>query len=184
MEVTALNFERCEFFVTRLDAGTHLCERVDDAAHRPAAERGVAGERGLKRLGGEDSGEEAHGSAGVPGVEGAARGVEPAETHAVNFDGPVAGFDFYSEAAEAIQSAGAILGCGIIAEFARALGERGENGVAMRDRFIARNFDCAVDFAGRADCFFRHPGILACVAARFGEPTQPRVAVLLKQPRA
>ena len=63
---------------------------------------------------------------------------------------------------KAIERALAIRCCRIAANFAAPLRQRRQNGVAMRNRFIARNLDHSRDGTGRFDLFFGHGGILAC----------------------
>ena len=70
---------------------------------------------------------------------------------ALNFNYGVGRFDFYAEAAEAFERAGTILSSGIVAYFGGTFGQGGQNCIAMRDGFISRNFDGAIDFAGGID---------------------------------
>ena len=51
------------------DPGSHSLQGHDDPPHRTAAQRVIAGDRGLERVGGQNSGQHPHGAAGVACVE-------------------------------------------------------------------------------------------------------------------
>src|SRR5439155_633805 len=78
--------ERQRVAVRVIDAGTHGPQGLGDAPHRPAPQRGVAGERGREPLAGEDAEDEARGGAGVPAMQ---PGNGTRETGHVDLDGGV-----------------------------------------------------------------------------------------------
>jgi hypothetical protein len=57
----------------RIQARTHALERLDDAPHRPAGERGVADNRARKLMARQHPGQQPHRGAGIAGVERAFR---------------------------------------------------------------------------------------------------------------
>ncbi len=67
---------------------------------------------------------------------------------------------------ETIESAPAIRRRRIAADFAPPSGQRRQNGIAMRDRFISRYFNDSGDRTGRFDRFLSHDGILTCSLMR------------------
>ena len=60
--------------------GAHAFERHDDALHRPALQRGVAGDGRAERMGRENPGQHTHRAAGIAGVEHLRRRDQSART--------------------------------------------------------------------------------------------------------
>ncbi len=69
-----------------LDARPHPAERLDDAAHRPAPERVVAGQRGREGKAGENAGEQPGGGTRIAGIERRVRGTESRRATSDNSD--------------------------------------------------------------------------------------------------
>jgi hypothetical protein len=82
VENGAVNRDRRAIAVCRVNARTHPRQRIDDAAHRPAAQRPIAGERGNERMCGDDAGEHAHRAPRVAAIEWSGGFAEPAHTAA------------------------------------------------------------------------------------------------------
>ena len=74
----------------RDEACADPAQRLDDAAHRPAAQRGVAGEEGGERMGGEQPHEEPRAGAGIAEIEHVVGLAQPADADAVDAPATVA----------------------------------------------------------------------------------------------
>jgi hypothetical protein len=103
----AVNGQRRRTGVRR-DAGAHALERNDDPAHRPAAQRLVAGDRGGEPVCGQGAGHHPHRAAGITGIEsrrGGRPATEPATGDAQLQAGVVLphGFDLHPEGAQAVE---------------------------------------------------------------------------------
>src|ERR1700686_958261 len=90
MEAPAANFERSEIIFAGANVGAHFAQRADDAFHGAFLQRGVSGQLRSERLPRKDAGQQAHGGAGVAGIESAARALQSAKTVAGDAGG---GFD-------------------------------------------------------------------------------------------
>lgn len=137
VEIAAANFERGAAAIVATNIGAHLTKRVDDAAHGAATKRVVSGDNGAERLASEHTGEHADGRAGIFGVERFARLFQTGEARAGDVDSAVFGVNYDAEAAETFEGAAAVGGGGVVGDFAASFGERGDDGVTMRDGFIA-----------------------------------------------
>jgi len=108
----------------RRDFRAHGGERIENPAHRPAAQRSIARNRRREGLPCEDAGEKAHRGAGIARVERPARRFQAAQAFAGYANRAILRFNFDSETSKTIEGALAIGRGGIIAGFAYALGER------------------------------------------------------------
>ena len=75
--------QRC-VSIGRLDAGAHAFQRLDDAPHRAARQRGVANQPARKAVARHDAGHEPHRRARVSGVERLGRREQAANTAALD----------------------------------------------------------------------------------------------------
>ena len=134
--------------LVRVDTGAHGAQRGDDAPHRAATQGGVPGERGRERVAGGHAGQQAHRRAGVLAVEGGRRlrKLSARDRHEVRR--PV---DGGAEGADAGQGGTAIEPGGVAADGRRALGQRRQHGIAMRDRLVPWQGDAAGRAARRHD---------------------------------
>lgn len=114
----------------------------------------------------EDAAQQAHGGAGVSCVEISPGFVKPPKALADDLYRAILGFRVRAQARKAIESAAAIGGGGIVFETARAIGQRGENRVAMGDGFIAGEGYGAGSAFGGSDDAIGHAAILANGARR------------------
>ena len=162
MQRGALNFERRDVSIFGRDFRAHRRQRIQHAPHRTAPQRGIAGNRGAKRLAGEHSGEQPHRRSGISGVESASRRTEPIQAAAGNprtcrsFDSTF--IPRRSRQSKVLRQSAALAKFEISLG---ALGERRQNRVAMRNGFIAGQFDDALDFLARMDFPLAHAEILA-----------------------
>jgi hypothetical protein len=138
--------------VGRLDAGAHALQRPDDAAHRPAGQRSIPDHRRRKGVAGQHAGQQPHRGAGVAGVERRGGRTELTETSSQYSDRAVRRlFHLDAQGAQAAQRRPAVCPGSEMCQCRPSVGERGEQGIAVRDRFIARNGEPAAQAAGRRD---------------------------------
>ena len=189
VEAAAADVERGEVAAAGADARAHLRKRLDDAAHRAAAQGGVAGEGGIEGLAGEQAGEKTQSGAGVAGVEGAAEktGRAAEGVKAAASDGNrgrrrcrlVAGgesdhADGDAELCQASEGAAAVVSGGEVLNFGGAVGKGGEQGVTMGDGLVAGHRQGTGDGAGGGDGEGTHGGILAGDRLQVAEDRQER----------
>jgi hypothetical protein len=129
--------------IVGLDRGAHALERDDDALHRPAAQRLVAGHGGRQRVCRQHPCEHANRGAGIARVEhtgGRLQAAEPAPGDAQPQPVGVAPqiFDRDAETSQALER-GTAVGAGRVAGNLRhAIGQCGKHRVPVRDGFVAR----------------------------------------------
>lgn len=151
-----MNFERGEIVVAAADIRAHLAKRSDDTLHRALLEGIVTGDFGGEGLSGENAGQEPNRGAGIFRVEGAPGAFEAVKAAAGNLNGATVVCDTGAERFDAGQRALTIASCGEIAEFAGAVSEGGEHGVAVGDGFVAGKFEAAGERVGGVDGFGFH----------------------------
>ena len=139
--------------VVGLDAGAHAAERLGDPLHRPAAERGVAGELELlPLLAREDPGEEADEGARVGAVDRPAGSDEPSQALAEDVQRVLAVLvDGDPEGANRLDRR---LGVGRAAEAGDArlaVADRAEQDRAVGDRLVAGHGDVPDEARDRLD---------------------------------
>src|SRR5208283_1627700 len=115
--------------------------RSNDPLHGAFLERTVAGNSSGESLSTENAGKKANGGAGILCVEGAPTAFQAAQAVAGDLDGGAVQGDVRAERFHAAESAVAIAGGGEIAQFAGAIGQSGEHGVAVRNGLVAGRFD-------------------------------------------
>ena len=130
--------------VSGVDVPAHPLQRVDDAPHRTALQRRVAGQNGVERVAGEDAGEQAHGRARVAGVEhlrwthqrpdSAAR-----DGHRGRLTGLRGLLDLDPEGAQTPQRRAAVGAGRVAADRRGAPGQRRQQRVTVRDGLVARD---------------------------------------------
>ena len=87
MQRASFDLKRCAaVFMNRSDRSAHLRKRRHDALHRTLLDRSVAGDRRIKRLSGENAGEQPYSRAAVSCVDDAGRPGEPMQPFSVNDD--------------------------------------------------------------------------------------------------
>ena len=176
--------------VDGLDAGAHAGQRVDDAFHRPPAQRGVAGDGRREGMRSEDAGEQPRRRARVLRVQRRRRCGQPAQASAVDDDGGEAagggiGFamDRDAQRAQAVERGRAIGAGRIVRDPARAVGQRRQQRVAMRDGLVAGDTKTARQAPRRDNMRFqcrRHPTTIPCRLPRAAvAPTADRVGARL-----
>jgi hypothetical protein len=141
------------------EARAHRFERLADALHGAARERGVADQRELALLRCEQAGDHAHGRAGVAAVE---RGWPAADfaADAGDFDDAVFGAALRLAPSALMQARVEAQSAPVEKLVKREVpfGEGGQHAVAMADGFVAGQAQAAVDVFGGADeAFQRKP---------------------------
>ena len=145
-----------------LDLRAHFEKWLDDAGHRSPRERFISEQLAGKRLAGENAAQHAHGRAGVSAIERLRRSLQlraysadfnrsAAYRSIANLPITVFALEWLPLAAEfchAIEGAGAVARRGKILEAARALGNRRQHRVPMRDGFVSGNANDAAHLAG------------------------------------
>jgi len=130
--------------VPRVDACAHAGERLGDAAHRPARERGIADERAVEALPGEQAGEQAHAGAGVAAIERLRTAAQAIQTHAVHDALAVARrLDPHAELRHDGRGGAGVLAFQETADARGALRDRSQHQRAVRDRLVARHRELA-----------------------------------------
>ena len=127
--------------VVVLHARPHALQRHRAAPHRPAPERGVAGDLAPERVPGQHAGEHPHRGAGVVGFEDVGWREGPAKAAAFELHPWTVTADVDAEAREAGEGGRAVAAGRVIVEPGAPAGEGAEEGVAMRDRLVAGNHD-------------------------------------------
>ncbi len=124
--------------------------------HRPAPERVVAGDRRAERMRGEDAGEHAHRAAGIAGVEDGSRaraGRAAARPATVTRRPPLRVardlLDGDAERPQAAQRRSAVGAGRIAVDGGGAVGDRRQQGVAVRNRLVAGRAHAAAHAGGR-----------------------------------
>ena len=140
------------------DPCAHALQGVDDAPHRPAAQRGVTGDCACERMACQDTRQQAHGGSGVAGVQRRCRGPQAAEAPSRDGDRRAAvarATRFHphldTERLQAPQG-GCAVGAGrIVAYGGRSVGQRRQQGVAVRYGLVTGNPQLAADRTAGAD---------------------------------
>jgi uncharacterized protein (TIGR02300 family) len=121
------------------ERGTHARQRLDHAAHGPAAQRGVAREQAGERLAGEDAHQQAGARAGVAEVEHLLGLGEPGLAAALHAPAARAQpLDRHAQRAHRPRRAQHVLALEQALDQGGARGERGEHQRPVRDRLVAR----------------------------------------------
>ena len=132
------------------DARAHLRERLADAFHGAAAERGVADEGEAARLRCDQARQHAHGRAGVAAVEGMVRGGEVAGGSG-DFDCVVRPRNLGAEGGDTGEGGGTVGAGGEIGKARGPVGESAQQCVTVADTFVAGQAKAALDIAGGLD---------------------------------
>ena len=162
--------------VDGLDAGAHAGERIDDPLHRPPAQRGIAGDRRGEGMGRENARQQPCRRARVLRVERRRGRRQPTQASAVHDDGGLAAGDRiglalegHAERAQAVERGRAIGAGRIVRDPARAIGQRRQQRVAMRDGLVAGDAKTARQAPRRDNMRFqcrRHPATIPCGSPR------------------
>ena len=158
---TTVNFQWRPFACARLDPCSHLRKRSHNARHRSPRKRIVSAQLAREGLAGEDATQHAHGRAGVSAVQYLRRSLQP-RPNPMHFNRAVIVFRALPLAAEfrhAIERAGAIACRRKVLKTTRALRNRCQHGVAVRDGFIPRNADDSLHGARRTNDDARTVGL-------------------------
>jgi hypothetical protein len=115
---------------------THAFQGHNDPPHRTTAQRIVARHRGPKGVGRQDSGKHSHGAARISGVEHAGRGRQAAKAAAADRQREATGVasglvDGHAQGTEAANRRCAVAAGGVASDFGAAIGQRGEQRIAM-----------------------------------------------------
>jgi len=154
----AVNFERRKIIVAATDIRPHLAQRSDHALHGALLQRSIAGDSAVEGLPRENTGEQADGGAGIFGVERAPGALETATAVAGDLYSRALGRDAGAERLDAAERAVAIAGGREVSKLAGAFGECGKQRVAVRDGFVAGEFETAREGMDRSDGFRFHDG--------------------------
>jgi len=155
-KLPAVNFEWRKIIVAATDIRSHLAQRSDHALHGTLLQRSIAGDSAVEGLSRENTGEEADGGAGIFGVQRAPGALETATAVAGDLNRRAVDRDAGAERLEAAERAVAIAGGREVSQLARAFGECGKQRVAVRDGFVAGEFEAASEGMDRSDGFRFH----------------------------
>jgi len=134
------------------DGRAHLRQRLSYPAHRPARQRGIAGQGRAERLGGEQAGEQAHRGARIAQIDGPVGRAQAADADAV--DDHAAGIRSVDGHAQAVECGHGGERVGALEEPLDprdAVGQRAQHDGAMRDGLVARHAGAAHEAAPRLD---------------------------------
>ena len=130
--------------LARDDAGADAAQRLGGARHRPAAQRGVAGEEDGDGMAGDDAHEEPRAGAGIAEIDDVLRLYEAADPDAVDMPAPRRlAVDLGAERAHRLGGAQHVLALEQAADMGAPDGERAQHQRAMRDRLVAGHADPA-----------------------------------------
>ena len=127
--------------VDRVDARTHHLERHDDPSHRPPGQRRVAHDDRLEWMRGEHAREQPHGRARVPGVERRLGSAQATQAAPLDLDrqpalGRTGAADLDARHTQAVERRLAIGTLRILRDGGSPLGQRAEQRIPMRNRFV------------------------------------------------
>src|SRR5512136_1510631 len=108
--------QRWPFSFARFYRCAHFMEGANNPSHRTVRKRLIAGDRGFKRMAGQDSRHQPDGRAGIPGIEYFAWGFQPSQTSPVNRDRVTGFVQINSEGTQASQSTVTIAAGGKMAD--------------------------------------------------------------------
>ena len=132
-----------------VEACSHALERGDDPAHRPLAQRGVAGQAGDHRRGGDQAGGEPGAGAGIAEVDRVVGRAKAANADAADMPAAVApALDRGAERGHGAGGVDHVLGFEKAGNGGLADGERPQHQGAVGDRLVARDRGAAME-AGR-----------------------------------
>ena len=138
--------------VGKRQVGAHLAQRRGDAFHGAAAERGVAHQRTVEGLSGQDAGQQAHRGTRVAAVERAIRCLQVLQSTAFDDQDAVLVFvDGHAELAQARERRLRIGGRRVVHQTRGAVGQGGQQGRPVGDGLVRGQLDDAQQASGWQD---------------------------------
>ena len=135
-----------------LEPCAHGAQRLGDPLHGPARQRGIADQRRIKALPGQQAHRQAHRRAGVAHVERGVGRLQPPQSHALQADPPGARrLDRDTHRPHRVQRRQAVGARQEALDFGDPVGDATEHHRAVRNRLVAGYAQLATDGALRAD---------------------------------
>ena len=150
---TTMNFQWGALACARLDPCSHLRKRSHNARHRSPRKRVVSAQLAREWLAGKDATQHAHGRTGVSAIQYLRRSLQP-RSDAMHFNRSVVvlrALPFAAEFGHAIERAGAIARRRKILKTTRALRNRRQHGVAVRNGLVSGDADDPTHCARRTN---------------------------------